>query len=317
MQAVVVVFALALARVAVADPTVGVVVTGEPTLQARVQLELEHWLAADHDRVVTSPLGAHRETFVDCFLIENIKCARSVFDHQATVDGVIYIRVELLPGSSRELALTGYWFARAKDPVAEKRACKACDDAALTATLGSLLGVLVRLEHPKPTRTKLPPRLLPGAAIGLGAAFLISGTTYLYYGHLGGADDPYVYPDATKLGATLSIVGAGAVLGGALWWRRSPPDEHGSRLLPVALVAGGAVALGGGAIALAYASKRGPDAPFVYPHAAAIGTPLAIAGGGAIVTGALLWLSDRAPQEGTPTASVTSHAVTVGWAGRL
>jgi hypothetical protein len=89
----------------------------------------------------------------------------------------------------------------------------------------------------------------------------------------------------------MSIAGAAAVAGGALWWRAVGKRER-SRFVPPALIAVGVGALVAGSIALSYGAKRGPDEVFVYDNATSIGAPLAIAGGAALISGALTWLFD-------------------------
>src|SRR5205809_249691 len=100
------------ARVAAADPTVGAIVTGEPTLQTPVRGQIETWAREHHYVAVDRPLGEHAKTFIDCFVIEDIKCAHGVFEKQSTADGVFLVHVELIAGQTRELAFTGYWFVK-------------------------------------------------------------------------------------------------------------------------------------------------------------------------------------------------------------
>jgi hypothetical protein len=209
-------------------------------------------------------------------------------------------RIDLVAGDTREATITGYWFSKDRDAVAEKRACKECDDAALERTVGTLLEPLARLVNPpkpccnvkpepKPEPRRGIGRLGPAILIGGGIAAVAGGAGFLYFGSKGGSDEPYEYPGATKAGAVLSVVGAVAVVGGALWWRKVKHAER-PRFVPPVLVAVGVAALVGGSIALSYGAKRGPDEPFVYNNANELGAPLAIAGGGALIPGAMLWL---------------------------
>lgn len=276
-----------------ANPTVGAIVTGEPTLQSPVRRQIEAWARAHHFVAVDMPLGEHAKTLIDCFVIEDIQCAHGVFEKNATADGVFLVHVELVAGQTRELAFTGYWFVKGHDAVAEKRACKDCDDATQRATVEALLEALVKtvkLEIPREA-PRGRSRLVPGLAIGAGAGLLAGGATYLYYGQQGGKDDPYRYPDATKLGVGLTVTGVLALGAGVYLWRKATPRER--TIVPLSLLAAGAVALTGGAIALHYSAKSGPDAPYVYPGAAKIGAPLTIAGSGAIVAGTMLLVWGR------------------------
>lgn len=302
MRAAIVIIGVVLARLAHAEPSAGVIVTGEPTMQAPVKTQIQTWLSEHHFQLVESPLGNHGATFVDCFVIEDLACARGIFDHQAKAESVVLLRVDLVAGENRELALTGHWFIHGR-AIAEKRACKDCDDAALRATLTNLLDSLVDssgIDLPAPVGSQITAipvkaarsRLGPAVAIGAGAATLAGGLTYLYFGHQGGRDDPYRYPDATTTGTVLATVGVSGLIGGVLWWRHWRPANE-SRRIPALLVAAGAAALAGGGVALYYANKRGVDEPFVYPDAVKIGAPFTIAGGSAIVAGTMLMFGGR------------------------
>jgi hypothetical protein len=71
------------------------------------------------------------------------------------------------------------------------------------------------IEAPPPARKHS--RTLPVSIAIVGAALAITGGVFLYYGSLGGPNEPYVYKNATKIGAPLAVGGAAGVIGGVIW----------------------------------------------------------------------------------------------------
>ena len=64
--------------------------------------------------------------------------------------------------------------------------------------------------------------LVPGVILVAGAATVVTGGVFLYYGHKGGPDDPLIYPHATRQGAIIAGAGGAAVIAGLLlWWHAS------------------------------------------------------------------------------------------------
>ena len=82
-------------------------------------------------------------------------------------------------------------------------------------------------EHPHEGSSKLGPLFM---LIG-GGAMLGTGLGFIYVGERGGPNTKYIYPDSTPIGIGLGVVGAGAVLGGALWLAQS-----GHHSAPVAAI---------------------------------------------------------------------------------
>ena len=129
---------LLVARAAHAD--VGVVVAGEPMLQAPVLAQTQAWLQQRGHQLNAAPFViADQNSFIDCFVMEDMTCASNVFERSSKATSVVYIRIDPFPGQPREYAIKAQWFVKGKPAVEEKRSCKACDDAAMTKTLSELM----------------------------------------------------------------------------------------------------------------------------------------------------------------------------------
>jgi hypothetical protein len=232
-----------LAHTARADE-VGVAVAGEPTMQKSVQAQLTSWLGKHHYTFVADALDADtRTTLLNCLVIEDMACARATVEKRAKAANLVFARVDLVGGDSHELAITGYWFVKDREAVAEKRWCRKCDDAALARSVDELMTYLANAGAAAPAPAvvvkETPSRVVPTALLTVGAAALVTSGGFFYYGHKGGADAPLVYPDATRDGVIFAIGGAAAVATGAyLWWRGSRGPA------PIATAGAGAATIG-------------------------------------------------------------------------
>jgi len=69
---------------AYAGGDIGVVVTGEATMQPQLAAQLEGWLRQHGHQLIASPLPPEAvNTLIDCFVIEDENCARGVIDKRA------------------------------------------------------------------------------------------------------------------------------------------------------------------------------------------------------------------------------------------
>ena len=233
---------------------IGVVVTGEATLQPQLAAQLEGWLREHGHPLAASPLPPDAiNTLIDCFVIEDLSCARSVIDKRAKAQAVVFAKVEVTPSSSgtRDIAITGYWFQKDHEAIAERRMCTACTDEKLHATADDLMQALAA-EPPvgttKPTPVPMPApapepaslseqpegsRLLPMTLIGVGAASLVIGGVMIAIDEdptKQGVQQPN-YRDTATGGVVLAVAGAAALGTGLYLWL-----HHGSRSAPVAAV---------------------------------------------------------------------------------
>jgi hypothetical protein len=221
MRWVLVVVLLCGARIAHADP-IGVIAYGEPSMQTDVAKRFEKWLRKHDHAVVDSPMSADAiNTLANCLTIDDLACARSVFDARAKADTVIYVGIA---AADKNVTFTVYLFAKGKDPVAERRICEKCKGTAwheLTNT------ILERLTAGVPVTRPAPSRLGPALVLGAGVAAMATGAVFLYYGAADGADRKYIYPDSTPVGIAVATVGVGAAIGGAIWLWQTGSAQSG------------------------------------------------------------------------------------------
>ncbi len=268
MRTSIVVLASVLTAATAHAEKVGIVVTGEANLQPQITSQLERWL---HDRGRTLTPGALEpdaiNTLIDCFVLEDLGCARGVVDARAKSRALIYARVEQTPNAdgTRNISVTGYWFQKSAEPIAERRVCNQCTDAKLLATVDELM---LALAHTPPVGTgapavaAIPPtetatsaseptetesdeggsrRLLPYGLMGAGAVALLGGVVMLAMDEDPDPADTTnpTYRDTGTTGVILGAAGAAALgVGIYLWFS----DKGGSR--PVAAVSSDGAVVG-------------------------------------------------------------------------
>ena len=222
--AVVLLVVASLAAVARADaPDVGVV-AADKAVRTRVQ----DWVRKRGYVVVTTPLSKDAtNTFDNCFVIEDVKCAAGVFEARARSASVIYVGVDAEH-------VTLYWFVKDREPTGGKHPCAGCNVAEL---LDRELDALARAQPELPvTKVVRPSKLWPTVLLGTGIATLATGGVFLYYGlGISGADEKYVYPPSTPIGLALAAVGGGATIGGIILLKQAGSSSSG----PVASVSPG------------------------------------------------------------------------------
>jgi len=276
---------------------VGIVIAGEPALQSRVESQVQVWLHEHGYTLVPAPFDADaRTTFLNCFVIEDLACARGVLEKRANADSIVFVRAELQ--AKKDYTLTVYWAAKQHDPVVDKRPCKGCDDAKLRATLGEMLGGMATSTGIGRGRLVLDSNpsgvtvLLDGAEIGItpierdvepgehrirlvkGGQTIGEKVVTIEAAGRQQLTIPVVIPTDAPAPTRVVVV--------------HEPSSH-SRTLPGLLIAVGIGALASGGVLLYYGHKGGPDEPYVYNNATPAGAALSIAGGAGLVTGTILW----------------------------
>ena len=211
-----------LGAVARADaPDVGVIVSSDKSLRTHVQ----DWVRKRGYVVVGTPLSKDAtNTFDNCFVIEDIKCAKGVFEARARSASLIYIAVD-----AESVAI--YWFVKDREPTGGKHACAGCN---VTQLVDRELDALASTQTSLPvTKIVRPSKLWPSVLIGTGVVTLATGGVFLYYGlGISGAEEKYIYPPSTPIGIALAAVGAGATIGGIILLKQAGSTTSG----PVASV---------------------------------------------------------------------------------
>ena len=279
---------LVVARAAHAD--VGVVVAGEPMLQAPVMAQTQAWLQQRGHQLNAAPFAlADQNSFIDCFVMEDMTCASNVFERSSKSTSVVYIRIDPFPGQQREYAFKAQWYVKGKPAVEEKRTCKPCDEAAMTKTLAELMTKLEQTSgHGKGTVKVIGGE--PGIIVSIGERAL--GSTPLdvelpagRYELTFARDGKVVATQHVTVEAGVNVELAMPVI--AATTKIDPPERRPARTWPTLAVAGGVAAAIAGGVFLYYGSLGGPDEPYIYTNATKIGVPLAIAGGVGIAIGGL------------------------------
>lgn len=299
-----------------ADVQVGVIVTGEPTLQPQLAAEVEGWLKQHSITVVPSAIDPESiNAMIDCFVVEDLACAKKIVDDKAKAPSLVFVRVDASPGpnNTRDITLTGYWFDKGHDAVNDKRVCEKCADAKARAEADALvehLAVLGKHEggHLKLTSTPGGARALAdGKPIGVTPveADLAPGDHML---ELAIGDRVTKRLVSIRNGETTTVDVPMPTAGG----------HGGSKLIPVAVIATGAAMLITGGVLIAV--NQEPDAnrnpqPEQLRDTKGLGIGVGIAGLAVGGVGAYLWVrAGHKNSDVTPVVAVDPHGAYVGWA---
>jgi hypothetical protein len=165
---------VALGSPAGATTDVGVIVTGEGSIQPQLTAQLGTWLTQHGYTLIASPLPPEAITaLVDCFATEDQRCARRVMEQRARPATMVYARIDSrnnLANGTREITLTAYLFERGRDTVAERKTCDQCTDQLLRSTADDIMNKLVGSNpgHVKLTSTPRGARIaIDGKPIGV------------------------------------------------------------------------------------------------------------------------------------------------------
>lgn len=278
MKSSIVVLASVLTAATAYAEKVGIVVTGEATLQPQLASQLERWL---HDRGRTLVPGALEpdaiNTLIDCFVLEDLACARGVVDARSSARSLIYARVDQTANTdgTRNVSVTGYWFQKSAEPVVERRVCTQCTDAKLLETVDTMM---LALAHTPPAAEGVP----------------VAGTA---------TTSPETETETAASTPAAAPTTAGESDGGT------------RRLLPYGLMGAGAVALLSGVVMVAIDEDADPNnttSP-TFRDTATTGVVLGAAGAAALGVGLYLWWADKGGSH--PVAAVSHDGAVVGWSG--
>jgi hypothetical protein len=225
---------------------VGIVVTGEANVQPQLAAQLERWLR-DHGRqVVPGPLEPDAiNTLIDCFVLEDMTCARLVIDRRSKARAVVFTRAEVTANGdgTNDVAITGYWFQKDREVLAERRVCAKCNGDKLHDTVDQVMLALVSEPPlpiagaaPAPAEPMLvttvegpssPKRTLPLGLMGAGGVALLAGAILIAIDQDPDPTGPQqeTYRDSATGGVVIGLVGAAALGTGIYLWMRDRPDS--------------------------------------------------------------------------------------------
>jgi hypothetical protein len=325
------------ARVAAAGPSVGIVVTGEPALQNKVRAQATAWMQQHGFTVAAKPLSPDGlKTLSNCFVVEDMACARGVVEHQSNADFLVFMRADLVGGKrSREANLVAYWFLKDRDAVVDKRNCKPCANAVLAQTTKDLISSVYDQTALAKARLKIAEP--PGVVVMLDGVNV--GVTPLEQDVSPGKHDIALQHDDKTLGTISIETKPGDITDvkvplappevvvvkpskTAVVDRQAPmtnvDHEQPSRILPGLLIVAGIGAIATGGVFIYYGHKNGSNDPLIYPDANKQGAIIAGVGGVALITGLVLWWhGTAAASQNGPTAALTPGGTIIGWAGHF
>jgi hypothetical protein len=289
----------------IARAGVGVVTAGEPTAQGPVDQLVKAWLH-EHGFEVDELVGDVKTSFVNCFVLEDLACARGVFEARSPSTHLVHVQIHLELGDGPNYTLTSYWFVKGHDPVVDKRRCERCDPAALGAVVNEMMRTLAgaSTNASNKGRVKITARS-PGVIVWIDN--VKHGVAPLERDLAPGRHEISFADRGRILGTQNILVDAGSVV------EVSSP-ELGQRpfpLVPALLVGGGVATCLAGGVFLYYGSLGGPDERYVYDNATEIGVATTLVGGAAVVAGAVLWVRGR--NRATPTVSASATRVQLNW----
>ncbi|HSK02995.1 MAG TPA: PEGA domain-containing protein [Kofleriaceae bacterium] len=302
-----------------AAETVGVIVTGEATLQPPLVKHLEGWLRSHGHEVPPFSLDPSATSrLADCFTLDDTSCARKIVEAGSRTDSVVFARV------TREgdtINLTVHWIFKGRPSVGGRRGCEPCSTDALRGAADELMASLApaiatatgRLNlHSKPEGMIV---MLDGVKIGV---------TPIDRDIAAGSHKIVLFSGATEVGQREIQVPAGSIVEVTIpvvyppGDDRRPPPSSPSRVPPVLCWVGGGLALAASGYMFHLGQKGGadnPEDPYDYPHATKTGFALAGAGAAAIGVGVWLWV--RGSRESAPVASIGPGGGYLAWQGRF
>lgn len=293
-----------------ADDGVGVIATGESTMQPQLVAQLETWLRAHGHELVSAPLPPDAVTaLIDCFVIEDQACARGVVEKRAKPKTIVFAQAAVATGSSadRTVTLTAYWLAKGKAPLVEHRTCERCTDVTMRRTADELMEALVGEVVTRVKVISSP----PGASVTLGKRE-IGTTPFRYNFPLGEHRLVFELPDRRREVRVITVLKGGPRTVDALFDPRPPVPSRA----PAYAVLVGAAALGlTGGVLLAI-DQDVPADPSVMSYRDTAPAGVALVAAGAAALGVGVYLLVRTPSHRTaPTAALIPGGSVLGWAG--
>lgn len=164
--------------------TIGVVVTGDATLQPLLMSAFTQQLEQGGHDVVAAPLApAALGMLSDCLVIEDPGCAQTLVERDARSPSVLYVTGE--GTTARETRIVVHYFVKGREPVVRRETCSDCVEARLLETAATLVAALVP-EGPRRTEAvaHVVDRERAGIALGVELGEPTSATGAWYAGRL-------------------------------------------------------------------------------------------------------------------------------------
>jgi hypothetical protein len=229
------------ARADAGDDRIGLIVQGTAGLRGRLEAHLAKQLQRDGVTAVVARMSRDAlDTLANCYIIEDLACARGVVEARAKTPRVLYVRVEE-SGDTVTIDLT--WFSAGSEPLAKHATCDSCSDtfaATADAPLKHLAAAaptpVIAPPEPEP---ESPSRFWPITMMAVGSVTFAAGGVCLYYGLRDDESHKYIYPQLTPVGIAMLAVGAGTAIGGYFLLPAGSPRSQ-----PVAAVSRGGAYLG-------------------------------------------------------------------------
>ncbi|MDB4962015.1 MAG: hypothetical protein JWP01_2014 [Myxococcales bacterium] len=286
---------------------VGVVVTGDATIQPQLAAQIEDWLRQGGHVLVPSPLPSDAlNTLIDCLVIEDLACARSIVEKRAKAPMVVFAKFDITDSQSgmRDVTITAYWFETGADASAIRRTCERCTDEVMRTATDELMtslagknraevgqvtvrstpaGATVTIDGKSVGVTPLTTSIAPGA----------HAVTMTLAGHADATGKVTVTQGST---AELTVELSSSA-------RRSK--------LPYAVIGGGGALLLVGIVLVATSEEDTGENP-TYRDTTALGIGLGVTG--LAVAGAGVYLLLRGtPRESGPSVALLPGGAYVGW----
>jgi len=286
---------------------IGVVSSGDKQVAAHV----EKWLKKQGHTLVATPLSKDAaNTLANCFVLDDLKCARGVVDARTKAISLVYVGVDV---DGKNMTLTVYWFVKGRDPIGEKQTCDACADDKWRAVVDAILQ-----------------RLSQTASVAMGKLALESepaGLTALL-------DDVKIGPTPLEREVptgkhTITLTHHGkSVASREIEIETGETNsvsitadldrkEPGSKFLaPAVLLAAGVVSATAGGIMVWKGSQDDATMKWIYPALVPGGIALCVVGGGAAIGGGILLLRAGLTKS-APVVAAGPDGAYLGWVSRF
>ena len=313
MRRIVILALLLMSSAAWADREVGIVVTGEATIQPQLAAEMELWLSKHGHQLVSSPLPPDAiNTVIDCFVVDDEDCARGVVEKRSRSSSLVYAHADVQAGSTamdHDVTLVAYWFEKGRKAVRQTVTCARCNEQTLKTTTDSLMAALANTGQ---KTGKLKCTSDPAGAEVTVDGKRIGATPVTH--DLAPGSHRIVIAEETrdvvvKAGETTTLDIPLAVEGGG-----APARPRKSRAVPVTVMTMGLAAMVTGGVLYAIDEDRSADQRF-YNDTAPGGVALVTSGTMVFVAG-FLWFRS-AGKRSAPMAAASRDGAYFGWSGEF